>query len=101
LGVIYLNRADFSNMNAFLGIYSNPDRKAPGAGSLLVDCLKKIAFEKLNLHTLKLEVIETNVRAVDFYAKSGFSQEGRLEEFVFKKGRWYDVVIMGMVNRTG
>ncbi len=100
LGVIYLNRTDFSNMNAFLGIYSNPDRKSPGSGGLLIDCLKRIAFEKSNLHTLKLEVIETNVKAVDFYAKAGFTEEGRLKEFVFKKDEWYDVIIMGMVNRT-
>ncbi len=100
LGVISLNRADLSNKNAFLGIYSNPDRKTSGAGSLLVDCLKKIAFEKWNLHTLKLEVIETNVRAVDFYAKAGFSEEGRLKQFALKKGKWHDVIIMGMVNRN-
>jgi UDP-4-amino-4,6-dideoxy-N-acetyl-beta-L-altrosamine N-acetyltransferase len=99
-GVIYLNRTDFSNMNAYLGIYSNPDLKTQGTGSTLIDCLKKIAFEKWDLHTLKLEVIETNGRAIHFYEKSGFAVEGRLKEFVFKKGRWYDVMIMGIVNRT-
>lgn len=97
-GVIYLNRIDLTNRNAFLGIYANQDRKPSGAGSLLMDCLKSIAFGRWKLHTLKLEVLETNVRALDFYAKSGFAEEGRLREFVFREGRWHDVIIMGIVN---
>lgn len=100
LGVIYLNRTDFSNGNAFLGIYSNPYRKVEGAGRLLIDCLKRIAFEKGTLHALKLEVIETNDRAMNFYAKAGFAEEGRLKEFVFREGKWYDAVIMGIVDRN-
>lgn len=95
-GVISLNRVDFNNKNAYLGIYSNPE--ISGAGNLFIDCLKHIAFNVADLHTLKAEVIETNERAINFYKKSGFSEEGRLKEFVFKDGRWQDVIVMGTVN---
>lgn len=99
IGVISLNKIDFRNKNAYFGIYSNPDSKSPGAGSLLIECLKKLAFDIANLHTLKLEVIESNERAIDFYKKSGFIEEGRLKEFVLKDDRWHDVVVMGIINR--
>ncbi len=97
-GVISLNKVDFKNKNAYLGVYANPGSRLPGAGRILVECLKNVAFDMARLHTLKLEVIYGNDRAVDFYRKSGFAEEGRLKEFVFKKGGWYDVIIMGIVN---
>ena len=98
MGVISLNRVDFSNKNGYLGIYSNPDSKKSGTGSLLVGCLKELFFERLNFHTLKLEVIAGNEQAVSFYKKSGFSEEGKLKEFVFKDSKWHDVIVMGIVS---
>jgi len=100
MGVIYLNRFDFKNKNAYLGIYSKPEYSFPGTGRLLIECLTKLAFQILCLHSLKLEVIETNKRAIRFYKKAGFSEEGRLKEFVRKEDHWYDVVIMGTINKV-
>jgi UDP-4-amino-4,6-dideoxy-N-acetyl-beta-L-altrosamine N-acetyltransferase len=99
LGIISLNRLDTANKNAYLGIYTNPD-SANGAGHMLIDCLKTLAFDIANLHTLKLEVMETNERAINFYRKAGFSEEGRLKEFVFKDGKWLDVIVMGIINAS-
>ncbi|MEP9411504.1 MAG: UDP-4-amino-4,6-dideoxy-N-acetyl-beta-L-altrosamine N-acetyltransferase [Candidatus Brocadia sp.] len=95
-GVISLNRMDFNNKNAHIGIYSNPELS--GVGSMLMDCLKKLAFDIAHLHTLKAEVIETNEHAINFYKKSGFNEEGRLKEFVFKDGKWLDVIVIGMIE---
>ena len=97
LGVIYLVRCDFENRNGYLGIYSDP--KKSGNGKILMDCLKKLAFEVAGFHTLQLEVMENNGRAVNFYKKSGFKNEGKLKEFVLRDRNWRSVVIMGMVNK--
>lgn len=98
IGVIYLNKVDFIHKHAYLGIYANP--KLKGVGSILMDCLKKLAFKIAKLHTLKLEVIETNERAIKFYKKHSFKEEGRLKEFVYRDGRWLDVIVMGVVNKN-
>lgn len=74
LGVINLTLVDFNNKNAYLGIYSNPHLK--GVGSSLMECLKKVAFDVAHLHTLKLEVIEDNKKALNFFKKAGFVNEG-------------------------
>lgn len=100
LGVVSLNRVDFKNKNAYLGIYVSPDCQQVGTGHVLITCLKKITLDIARLHTLKLEVIETNARAIDFYKKSGFTEEGRLKEFISKDGRWLDVVVMGIIKRN-
>lgn len=99
VGVIYLNKVDFKNKNAYLGIYSNPEKKIKGAGTLLLGMLKNIAFKIAKLHTLKLEVIENNEQAIKFYKKLGFVNEGRLKEYVFKDGEWHDVIVMGIINK--
>jgi len=97
LGVIYLNKVDFIHRHAYLGIYSNPALK--GVGKLLIQTLKELAFKFAKLHTLKLEVIETNEQAIKFYREHGFRKEGNLKEFVYKEGRWLDVLVMGIVNK--
>ena len=99
IGVISLNNINIKNKNAYLGIYSNPFCEMKNKGSLLINCLKKVAFDIVELHSLKLEVIENNKNAVDFYKKMGFEEEGRLKEFVFKNGIWLSVIIMGIINR--
>ena len=96
LGVISLNRINFFHKHAYLGIYSNP--KLKGAGKLLMQALKELAFRIAKLHTLKLEVIETNKHAIEFYKRQGFKEEGRLKEFVYKNKKWRDVIVMGIVN---
>jgi UDP-4-amino-4,6-dideoxy-N-acetyl-beta-L-altrosamine N-acetyltransferase len=53
----------------------------------------------LKLHTLKLEVLENNERAINFFKKLGFKEEGRLREFVFKEDIWYDAIIMGITEK--
>lgn len=101
IGVIYINRLDFKNKNAYLGIYTNPDVEIKGAGNVLIKFLKFIAFEIGKLHTLKLEVLANNKKAIQFYKKQGFVEEGKLRDFVLKCGNWHDVIIMGIINRDG
>ena len=98
IGVIDLLRLDPINKNAYFGIYTNPEIKEKGLGSSLGKTILKLAFEILNLQTLKLEVFETNSRALQLYKKLSFKEEGRLREFVFRDGKWIDVIIMGMTQ---
>lgn len=98
IGVINLKRVDLVNRNAYLGIYSNPDQKLSGNGYILIESLKVLSFNIMDLHTLKLEVIDGNERAVAFYKKSGFNEEGRLREFIFKDSKWHNITVMGIIK---
>ena len=98
-GVVYLARLDFNNKNGYFGIYSNPYLK--GVGNLLEECLIKVAFDIACLHTLKLEVIEDNEKAIKLYKRFGFEKEGELKDFVFKNGKYKNAIIMGIINRNG
>ena len=98
IGTIYLNRTDFNNRHAYMGIYSNPYSELKNKGTLLFQSFRKLAFELAKLHTLKLEVMDNNQKAIKFYKDFGFNEEGRLKEFVYKNGLWYDVIAMGITN---
>ncbi len=99
IGTISLNKVDTANKNAFFGIYVNPYSPLHSRGMALMRCLRYLSFTKAELHTLNLEVLEDNERAIRFYKKCGFRVQGRLREFIFQKGRWKDILIMGIKNR--
>ena len=100
LGVISLNKLDFENKNSYLGIYKNFElENTKGIGKILLKNLLKIAFDEFNLHTLKLEVFQTNEFAIKLYESCGFIEEGRLQEFVYRDDKWQDVIIMGLLNK--
>jgi len=98
VGVIYLNKVDFYNRNAYFGLYANQFGKTPYTAVVLEKALLKLAFEVASLHTLKLEVIENNERAIKFYKRIGFKEEGKLRDFVFRDDKWFDVIVMGMTE---
>ncbi len=98
LGVISINKIDTVNKNAYLGIYKNPYIESGRTGTFLIKALFYIAFEKLKLHTLKLEVTSDNRRAINFYLEKGFREEGRLREFLQKNERRADVIVMGIIS---
>lgn len=98
IGVMYFSNIIWNHRNAYLGIYTNPEKKIPGSGGIILSLILEVAFNFLNLHSLKLEVIENNEAAIRLYKKFDFKEEGKLKEFVYKDGKWKDVIIMGKIN---
>ena len=95
LGAICLNQIDFANKNANMGIYS-----VVGAnnGANLLKMLKFIAFSELNLHILYAKVLDSNSRALRFYAKNGFVRCGKLIEAIKRGDRFVDLEILALKN---
>ena len=55
-----------------------------------------VAFGRLNLHKVSLEVLASNERAVSMYRSLGFAEEGRFAEQVFVDGKYEDVIRMAV-----
>jgi len=60
--------------------------------------LLELAFTDLGLHRLAVGVLETNGRALKFYSRHGFREEGRQREGHFRKGRYHDFVMMSLLK---
>lgn len=85
--------------HAYLGIYTNPhNTHIAHKGQEILKIIEHIAFDELGLHSLFLEVMRTNKRALHFYEKAGFSYNGVLQDFVIHNGVFCDVLIMNKTN---
>ena len=72
IGVIYFNNIDYQDKSTYFGLYSNP--KITGVGKILLKNIIDYAFNTLCMNTLKLEVFETNKKALNLYKKFNFKE---------------------------
>jgi RimJ/RimL family protein N-acetyltransferase len=100
VGFVYLNNIDWFARNAEFGILVG-ERSRQGRG-LAKDALALVAcyaFRTLNLNRLYLRVVSLNERALRLYRSFGFVEEGIQRQHAFLRGRYYDVVLMGLLRR--
>jgi RimJ/RimL family protein N-acetyltransferase len=67
----------------------------------MVDAMRvvcRFGFEMMNLQRIELEVYADNARAVHVYEKVGFRLEGTRRHAVFKRGRYHDMHVMGLLE---
>jgi RimJ/RimL family protein N-acetyltransferase len=67
-------------------------------GTEAVRLMVKHGFHTLNLHRIFLRVLETNPRAIRAYEKAGFIHEGRQRQAEFRDGKYFDMLVMSMLN---
>jgi RimJ/RimL family protein N-acetyltransferase len=68
-----------------------------GYGSDAIRTLLRFGFEELNLHRIQLSVYEDNERGIGAYKKCGFQLEGRLRDAIYRQGRYYDLLMLGIL----
>jgi RimJ/RimL family protein N-acetyltransferase len=68
-----------------------------GYGSEAISWMLDWAFLTAGLHRVELMVSEWNERAQKVYQKLGFVSEGRKRQCVWKGGRWWDLLYMGIL----
>jgi RimJ/RimL family protein N-acetyltransferase len=99
VGVCGLHRIDLKNRHAEFGIFiGESDARGKGLGTEATALVIKYAFETLNLHRVWLRVYEDNKPAIRAYEKVGFRQEGVLRQENFRRGRYWNTVVMGLLT---
>jgi RimJ/RimL family protein N-acetyltransferase len=69
-----------------------------GIGTTVTRLIISHAFDTLNLNRVWLHVYEYNLRGVHVYEKIGFKTEGRLRQESYRDGRYWDVIVMGLLR---
>ena len=72
IGTLYFTDINYQNKSIYFGLYSNP--KITGIGKILLKTIIDYAFNTLNMNTLKLEVFDTNKKALNLYKKFNFKE---------------------------
>ncbi len=97
LGVTGLEPIDWRNRHAEWGIWLGPaSRWGRGYGGQACRLAVSYAFWELGLEKVCLQVLPDNERARRAYARSGFTEEGRLRRHIFRQGRFDDLIVMAV-----
>ncbi len=69
-----------------------------GFGTESMRLLLKHGFDTLNFQKISLRLIEFNQRALKVYERVGFVLEGRLRRDAFRRGKYWDTLVMGILR---
>jgi UDP-4-amino-4,6-dideoxy-N-acetyl-beta-L-altrosamine N-acetyltransferase len=95
-GFVNFTSLDLGQRSATWGFYVSPTA-TPGSGLGLALEALELVFTKFNLMKLSAEVIQSNVRSMDFHKKIGFTKEGCFREQYFDGRHRIDVIRFGML----
>ena len=98
VGTCALRPVDARNRSTSFGIVmGEPGDWGHGYGTDAARVALRYAFDELNVHRVQLTVFDFNERAIRAFTKAGFRQEVRRREALWRDGRWWDDVIMGVL----
>ncbi|KAJ5618922.1 GNAT family acetyltransferase [Penicillium lagena] len=83
--------------SAELGIMIMPEHQGKGYGPEAISWVLDWGFISQGLHRIELGAYELNERAQKAYVGMGWVVEGRRREALFKAGRFWDIIIMGIL----
>lgn len=99
IGGCGINHIDWKNSNVTIGIFiGDKEYWSKGYGTDTMNILIKFIFEQMNINKIKLNVYSFNKRAIKCYEKCGFKNEGVLRQEIFRDGKYYDEIIMGLLR---
>jgi RimJ/RimL family protein N-acetyltransferase len=100
-GISSLMGIDWRNRHAWHGlVIGEHDRRGEGLGTDAVMATMRYAFEELGLERLEGAMIEYNQASIAFYCgmRLGWKQEGRRGSYFYRKGRYWDQVLVGITK---
>lgn len=100
IGSIALQNINHLDRHAFLGIFiGEEEHRGKGYGAEAIRLLLNYGFKTLNLNNVMLSVHADYPAGIACYKKLGFKEAGRHREWVFKDGKYVDVIYMDILAR--
>ncbi|OEF98064.1 hypothetical protein BHF71_03325 [Vulcanibacillus modesticaldus] len=99
IGHIGLHDINWLNRTAELGIViGKREHLNKGYGTDAIKTLLRFAFLEMNLNRVMLTHFEFNELGHHAYLKAGFKEEGRLRKHIFRNGRYWNMIVMGILR---
>lgn len=100
IGSISLHDINHLNRTAFIGIFiGEEENRSKGYGADAIRLILEYGFKTMNLNNIMLSVHADNSAGISCYEKVGFRETGRRREWVFKDGKYVDVIYMDILAR--
>jgi len=99
IGNIKLGEINWIHRHAYIGIMiGNKDFLGKRLGTEACELILWYAFNRLNLHKVSATLSENNIASKKMFQKLGLNVEGRRIKQSFQEGKYYDVIIMGILE---
>jgi RimJ/RimL family protein N-acetyltransferase len=101
IGLSSIVNIDWRNRHAWHGlVIGDPSHRGKGYGVDAIMATMRYAFEELNLERLDGSMIEYNEPSLAIYCgkKLGWKHEGRKKNYFYRKGRFWDQIIVGITR---
>lgn len=99
IGTVSLENMKTTHRSAILGIFiGDKEYREKGYGTEAVKLILDYGFNYINLHSIKLEVLDCNARAIKCYKKCGFKEVGKSREDRFINGKWHGTISMDILE---
>lgn len=98
LGIIRMDEIDRANRSCRVGADIVPAERGKGWGTKAYRAILRYCFDFLNCHRVWLCVLDNNDAGIALYKKSGFREEGRYREAIYRSGRYHDYVLMSILE---
>jgi RimJ/RimL family protein N-acetyltransferase len=99
IGGCSINSVDWKNRVATIGIFiGSKDYRGKGYGADAMSVLINFIFMQMNINKICLIVYSYNEPAIKCYKRCGFQVEGVLRQEIYKDGKYYDKIYMGLLR---
>ncbi|MEG0069172.1 GNAT family N-acetyltransferase [Cetobacterium sp.] len=96
IGGCGINSLDRKNSKVVIGIWLGKKYHGKGFGSDALRVLCNFIFQEMNIHKIKLHYFEFNESGKRCYEAIGFKEEGRNRKELYRHGKYYDTINMGL-----
>lgn len=99
IGGCSINDVDWKNSVVTVGIFiGNKDYRGKGYGTDAMKVLMDFIFTQMNINKIRLIVYSYNKAALKCYEKCGFKIEGILRKEIYRDGKYFDKISMGILR---
>ena len=97
IGNIKLGPIHWIHRSASIGIViGDPRYRGRGYGREAIELVLRHAFTQLNVHKVTAGAYGDHTACLALFKQLGFSVEGSLRQHLYREGRYYDKIVMGL-----
>lgn len=98
IGRLRIQNINYIHNNCEVGLDILPSYRGKGLGFKSYKMLLEFLFYHYNMNMIYLQVADFNPNAKKLYEKIGFKETGRLPQFYYRFGKYWDYIIMSLTR---
>lgn len=98
IGRLRIQNINWNHNNCEVGLDILPEYRGKCYGKKSYEMLLNFLFNHYNMHMVYLKVADFNPNAKKLYEKIGFKVTGFLPEYFYRKGKYWNYIIMSLTK---